>query len=246
MSSVQFAFCFFPQNNKGKAKYPCIGTTAPTIPHCAPAQLLRGGNKWMMWWDCSGCLERITDMKVLGEDNAPRYYSVPPCRLSPNYDPLVPKIPKSQTMTSAPPPLSAAEQARQVKEPVKYSIEQEQILAAARAILLESGVSVPGTPLTPLSRAVPGAPPPFIPGVASSSYASPAAPSPASPKRNIRPAKRNFMTHDHDPMAVEIPVPEGNDHEAYEVLQTDEDILKQLAALEEITSRLKGTLKNPR
>ena len=121
----------------GKEKYPEL-TGPPEVAHCRPEQLLRGANKWMVWWDCQNCRERISDHRT-GEPAA-RYYSLPPRRLTPGFDPLrgLTTVKAKKMMERPPtPPLDrqSAQNFRNPKEQTKFTAEEERVLAAAREIL---------------------------------------------------------------------------------------------------------------
>lgn len=129
------------------------------MPHCKPESLVAGGNRHMSWFDCRVCDHRIVDIPT-GKN--PMYYEVPPCAASPNYDPLQPKVTPETLKLSKVPPLCKAEQKfREVKEAPAYTIDEEQILAAARKILKEkeAGSSSSGDTPTAFKSSAPHPPP---------------------------------------------------------------------------------------
>jgi hypothetical protein len=143
----------------GKAKYPSLGENPPAVPHCKSEQLDQGGNRHMTWWDCRHCGHRVCEIPT---NKNPVYYAVPPCPLSPDWDPLNPKqLTPDELKKSKIPPLCKAElKFREVKEAPAYTTDEEQILAAARKILKEkSESSSSGTTPTAYKSSAPPPPP---------------------------------------------------------------------------------------
>ena len=196
-----------------KAKFPAM-SGPPDIAHCSPSQLMRGGNRHMSWWDCSGCQERISDQRV--NDEAV-YYSVPPCALSPNWDPLQALQPKEkkalkEAKRAPTPPLDkkAAAAFREVKQEPRFTTEQEQVLAAARQILREAQ--------QPTSAASSGV------------HRAPKA-APRAPKRNAENPKPEFDSMSQDA-----------EDQDYAHVMTNQEILAQLAAMDQMAERLRRSL----
>ena len=130
----------FVNKGQGKEKYPCLGSDAPEMPHCNKTDLRAGGNVHARWYDCKNCNHRVLDVSVL--TGVVKYYAVPPCTISANYDPLRPQLTPNQAVEREQfakiPPLSKAEQSkamREVKTQPQLTPEEEQLLAAARALL---------------------------------------------------------------------------------------------------------------
>jgi hypothetical protein len=202
--------------SKDKEKYPTLGSTPPEIPHCKAENLEKGGNRHMQWWDCEGCFARIMDLKTQpGNDII--YYSVPPCKLSPNYDPLVHRVTPKQAKALDTPPLCKKDlEFRRVQEPPRYTPQEEEVLKAARRILRESG-----TDLDDMKKNKP-----------TSNSGQPSAPRTQSVKREA-PRSEDSMEEDG---YVNVP---GRQSAA----STDAQLLAQIHALEEAAAHLKANLR---
>ena len=199
-----------------KEKFPSLGSTPQELRHCDPSALNPGGNKFASWWDCKGCNHRIVDIKKsTGELN---YYAVPPCSLSPSFDPLqpVPTISqaRAEVVSSKAPPLCRKDaektpfQARTVKEPPSYTDEEEQVLARARQILKEKSEESAGKTAVPKPP-----PPPFPPMGPSSSTAT-------QPKRTLEQEEPGMVYVD----------------------EVDLDLMRRIEAMEQATASMRMEL----
>ena len=233
-----------------KAKFPLLGTTPPQIEHCAGDQLLSGGNGHMLWWDCSKCFHRVMDISLRKAEET-RYYAVPPCLVSPNYNPSVPTptLKVKKEVRTPTPPLNAAQYRQQGRTTASYTQEENLILKEARKILQQKGQDLTGFPtLNPVVTA-------------SNLGAAGAAASGSQGPTNV-------------PAPLTVPVPPGNtvnkragpalfqfgqgptatkaedETAGYTAADptldamNDEQVLEELRKLEELTNMLKLTLQN--
>jgi hypothetical protein len=211
--------CAMPPYQK-TPKFPSMGEEPPKVPHCASERLLRGGNAYMTWWDCSHCFNRVVELST--KTGLFQYFAVPACEISPAYDPLkdVPKpsVSVRKEARAQTPPLSK-DQWRKPKEQKALSREQEEVLRQAREILREA--QRPTLTPTPTPR-----------GTSSSSAGAPTFLN-TTPKA---PPQKRAPPRDEDEMS------QSGGYEF--VKDTDADLLLQISALEEITARLKASLRS--
>ena len=100
----------------------------------------------MLWWDCNKCFNWVMDISMKKPEEV-RYYAVPPCQNSPNWDPRIPTptlTVKKEGRTQTPP--LNTEQFRQKHSTPTYTTEETTILREARKILQKSGQDTTGFP----------------------------------------------------------------------------------------------------
>ena len=242
---------------EAKAKYPLLGTSPPPIEHCAASQLIRAGNAYMVWWDCSKCFHRVMDIS-LKQAVETRYYAAPPCPISPNYQAGVPtpplKVKKEVRLPT--PPLNAAQARTQTTQRSQndqgYSSEEHVILREARKILQQKGQDVTGFPT--LNTGLP-----VMTAVASGSQGPmvfPTAQMPPSVPVTVNAPVQNLATKRAGPVLFQLgqgpSAMKAEDEISDEftlIDQTldamkDSDILEELNKFEERTHMLKLTLQS--
>lgn len=104
----------------------------------------------MVWWDCSKCFHRVMDISLKKAEET-RYYAVPPCPISPNFNPSIPVPPvkvKKEVRPATPPLNTAQYRTQKSQETFGYTAEENTILKEARKILQQKGLDTSGFPTT--------------------------------------------------------------------------------------------------
>lgn len=229
------------KEHQPKEKYPLLGTTPPRVEHCGKEHLVRGGNNWMIWWDCDKCFNRVMDISMKKPEEV-RYYSVPPCPNSPNWvhGMMIPKLAVKKEVRPETPPVNLTQQSkikdtgvppinlfafRKVQETPKYTPEEELILKEAQKIVQRKGSPATGSNDDALYAKAVTTPTPLTP---------------KAPNKREGPSLFQFgkgpdaMKTEEDFLVIN-PVLEAMD---------DSQILEELAKLEEMANALKLTLQN--